>query len=200
MELILLEKVHNLGDLGDTVTVKPGYGRNFLLPRGKAVPATRENKEKFEAERGELQRQAGEKLASAEARREAIDELESILFSVNVSPEGRLYGSISAREIADKLTEMGYPVEKVEVDQPEGPIRETGEYTVGLILHAFLDTLELLFQHFGQGRGEPAGFRNLREHHLRRFHFLQHLSNSVERLRRQPGFHRAGAFRSHTVF
>lgn len=136
MELILLEKVHNLGDLGDTVTVKPGYGRNFLLPRGKAVPATRENKEKFEAERDELQRQAGEKLASAEARREAIDELESVLFNVNVSPEGRLYGSISAREIADKLTEMGYPVEKVEVDQPEGPIRETGEYTVGLILHA----------------------------------------------------------------
>jgi len=136
MELILLEKVHNLGDLGDTVTVKPGYGRNFLLPRGKAVPATRENKAKFEAERDELQRQAGEKLASAEARREAIDELESVVFHVNVSPEGRLYGSISAREIADKLTEMGYPVEKVEVDQPEGPIRETGEYTVGLILHA----------------------------------------------------------------
>jgi len=136
MELILLEKVHNLGDLGDTVTVKPGYGRNFLLPRGKAVPATRENKKKFEAERDELQRQAGEKLASAEARREAIDELESVVFHVNVSPEGRLYGSISAREIADKLTEMGYPVEKVEVDQPEGPIRETGEYTVGLILHA----------------------------------------------------------------
>lgn len=136
MELILLEKVHNLGDLGDTVNVKPGYGRNFLLPRGKAVPATRENKEKFEAERDELQRQAGEKLASAQARREAIDELESIVFNVNVSPEGRLYGSISAREIADKLTEMGYPVEKAEVDQPEGPIRETGEYTVGLILHA----------------------------------------------------------------
>lgn len=136
MELILLEKVHNLGDLGDTVNVKPGYGRNFLLPRGKAVAATRENKEKFESERDELQRQAGEKLASAEARREAIDELESIVFTVNVSPEGRLYGSISAREIAEKLTEMGYPVEKAEVDQPEGPIRETGEYTVGLILHA----------------------------------------------------------------
>ncbi|MBL39081.1 MAG: 50S ribosomal protein L9 [Xanthomonadales bacterium] len=136
MELILLEKVHNLGDLGDTVNVKPGYGRNFLLPRGKAVPATAQNKEKFEAEREELQRQAGEKLASAEARREAIDELESVVFTVNVSPEGRLYGSISAREIADKLTEMGYPVEKVEVDQPEGPIREAGEYTVGLILHA----------------------------------------------------------------
>jgi len=136
MELILLEKVHNLGDLGDTVNVKPGYGRNFLLPRGKAVPATRENKQKFEAEREALQRQASEKLASAEARREAIDELGGITFTANVSPEGRLYGSISAREIADKLTEMGYPVEKAEVDQPEGPIRETGEYTVGLILHA----------------------------------------------------------------
>ena len=136
MELILLEKVHNLGDLGDTVTVKPGYGRNFLLPRGKAVPATKANKAKFDAEREELQRQADEKLSAAEARREAIDALEAVIFHVNVSPEGKLYGSISAREIADKLTEMGYPVEKVEVDQPEGPIRETGEYSVGLILHA----------------------------------------------------------------
>jgi len=140
MELILLEKVHNLGDLGDTVTVKPGYGRNFLLPRGKAVPATRENKERFEAQREELQRQADEKLAAAQARREAIDALESLVFSVNVSPEGKLYGSISAREIADKLTAMGYPVEKSEVDQPEGPIRETGEFTVGLILHADVST------------------------------------------------------------
>jgi len=136
MELILLEKVHNLGDLGDTVTVKPGYGRNFLLPRGKAIPATPESKAKFEAEREALQRQADEKLAAAEARREAIDALGTIAFHVNVSPEGKLYGSISAREIADKLTEMGYPVEKSEVDQPEGPIRETGEFTVGLMLHA----------------------------------------------------------------
>jgi large subunit ribosomal protein L9 len=140
MELILLEKVHNLGDLGDTVTVKAGYGRNFLLPRGKAVPATKANKKKFEAEREELQRQAEEKLAAAEARREAIEALDAVVFNVNVSPEGKLYGSISAREIADKLTEMGYPVEKAEVDQPEGPIRETGEFTVGLILHADVQT------------------------------------------------------------
>jgi len=91
---------------------------------------------KFEAEREELQRQAGEKLAAAEARREAVDAIEALEFHVNVSPEGRLYGSISAREIADKLTEMGCPVEKSEVDQPEGAIRETGEFTVGLILHA----------------------------------------------------------------
>ncbi len=136
MQLILLEKVHNLGDLGETVNVKPGYGRNFLLPRGKAVPATRENLKKFEAEREELQRQASDKLSAAEARREAIDALDSVAFHVKVSPEGRLYGSISAREIADRLTEMGYPVEKAEVDQPEGPIRETGEFSVGLILHA----------------------------------------------------------------
>jgi len=136
MQLILLEKVHNLGDLGDTVNVKPGFGRNFLLPRGKAVPATPENLRRFEAEREELQRQANERLAAAEARREAIDALEAVEFDVNVSPEGKLYGSISAREIADRLTEMGYPVEKSEVDQPEGPIRETGEFTVGLILHA----------------------------------------------------------------
>lgn len=149
MELILLEKVHNLGDLGDTVTVKPGYGRNFLLPRGKAVPATKANKEKFEAEREELQRQAEEKLSAAEARREAIEALDAVVFNVNVSPEGKLYGSISAREIAEKLTEMGYPVEKAEVDQPEGPIRETGEFTVGLMLHADVQT-EIRIEVHGQ--------------------------------------------------
>ena len=136
MKLILLEKVHNLGDLGDQVNVKPGYGRNFLLPRGKAVPATRENLKRFEAEREELQRQAAEKLQTAEARLAAIENIESLVFNVKVSPEGRLYGSISPREIADKLTEMGYPVEKSEVDQPDGPIREAGEFTVGLMLHA----------------------------------------------------------------
>jgi len=140
MKLILLENIYNLGDLGDTVTVRPGYGRNFLLPRGLAVPATRENVEKFEARREELQRQANEKLAAAEARREAIDALEDVRFEVPVSPEGRLYGSINPHEIAGKLTELGYPVEKAEVDMPEGPIREPGEFTVGLILHADVQT------------------------------------------------------------
>lgn len=140
MKLILLEKVHNLGELGDTVTVRPGFGRNFLLPRGKAVPATAENLEKFEARREELLRQANEKLAAAEARREAVDAVEEVLFEVAVSPEGRLYGSISPAEIAGKLTEMGVAVEKAEVDMPEGPIREPGEYSVGLILHADVQT------------------------------------------------------------
>lgn len=135
MKLILLEKVHNLGDLGDTVTVKAGYGRNFLLPRGKALPANRENVEMFEARRAELERQANEQLASARARGEALEGTE-IAFVVNVSPEGKLYGSISAREIADKLTEMGKPVEKAEVDMPEGPIRTTGEFDLDLMLHA----------------------------------------------------------------
>ncbi len=140
MKLILLENIYNLGDLGDTVTVKPGYGRNFLLPRGKAIPATRENLEKFEARREELMRQANEKLAAADARREAIDGIEEVVFNVAISPEGRLYGSINPQEIAGKLTEMGFAVEKAEVDMPEGPIREPGEYTIGLILHADVQT------------------------------------------------------------
>lgn len=140
MKLILLENVYNLGELGDTVNVRPGYGRNFLLPRGKAVPATAENLEKFESRREELMRQANEKLGVAEARREAIDGVEEVLFSVAVSPEGRLYGSINPAEIAGKLTEMGFAVEKAEVDMPDGPIREPGEYTVGLILHADVQT------------------------------------------------------------
>jgi len=140
MKLILLENVYNLGDLGDTVNVRPGYGRNFLLPRGKAVPATPENLEKFESRREELMRQANEKLGVAEARREAIDGVEEILFAVAISPEGRLYGSINPAEIAAKLTEMGFAVEKAEVDMPEGPIREPSEYTVGLILHADVQT------------------------------------------------------------
>jgi large subunit ribosomal protein L9 len=140
MKLILLENIYNLGDLGDTVTVKAGYGRNFLLPRGLAVPATKDNVEKFEARREELQRQADERLAAAEARKEAIDSLEEVRFEVPVSPEGRLYGSINPHEIAGKLTDMGYAVEKAEVDMPEGPIREPGEFTIGLILHADVQT------------------------------------------------------------
>jgi len=140
MKLILLENVYNLGDLGDTVTVRPGYGRNFLLPRGKAVPATKDNVEKFEERRSELMRQANQKLAAAEARREAIDEIDDVVFTVALSPEGRLYGSINPAEIAGKLTEMGYAVEKAEVDMPDGPIREPGEFTIGLILHADVQT------------------------------------------------------------
>lgn len=135
MKLILLEKVQNLGDLGDTVTVKPGYGRNYLLPRGIALPASRDNVATFEARRKELEAQAASRLQAAEARRDAMAGAE-VRFDVNVSPEGRLYGSIGAHEIADKMTEMGYAVEKVEVDMPDGPIKDTGEFEVNLNLHA----------------------------------------------------------------
>ena len=149
MKLILLENVYNLGDLGDTVNVRPGYGRNFLLPRGKAVPATKANIEKFEQHRSELMRQANQKLAAAEARREAIGGIDEVVFSVALSPEGRLYGSINPAEIAGKLTEMGYAVEKAEVDMPEGPIREPGEFPIGLILHADVQT-EIKIQVVGE--------------------------------------------------
>ncbi len=136
MKLILLEKVYNLGDLGDTVNVKAGYGRNFLLPRGKAVPATPENLQKFEERREELQRQADEKKALASKRAQAVAEVGTIEFRVAVSPEGRLYGSINPHEVAERLTELGVAVEKSEVDMPECPIREPGQYQANLILHA----------------------------------------------------------------
>lgn len=135
MKLILLEQVMNLGNLGDTVTVRPGFGRNYLLPKGKALPATKANLAEFEARRDELERQAAERLGTAEARAQALDGVE-VEFTVRVSPEGRLYGSIGPREIAGKLTEMGYATEKSEVDLPEGPIRATGEFDIELLLHA----------------------------------------------------------------
>mgnify|MGYP006428414743 CR=1 FL=1 len=140
MQLILLEKVHNLGDLGDTVKVKAGYGRNFLLPQGKAVPATRSNLESFEARRAELQRAEGDKLAAAESRKEA---LEGVVLEIgaNTSPEGKLYGSIGARELARELSDRGYPVAKSEVIMGEGPIRRPGEYEIPLQLHADVDTV-----------------------------------------------------------
>ena len=103
MELILLENVQNLGKLGDKVTVKPGYGRNFLVPQGKAVPATRENVEAFEKKRAELEARAAELLAAAEARRDAVDG-QSVTIVANASSEGKLYGSVGPREVADALT------------------------------------------------------------------------------------------------
>lgn len=135
MKLILLEKVMNLGNLGDTVTVRPGFGRNYLLPKGKALPATNANLVEFETRRDELERQAAERQGTAEARAQALDGVE-VDFMVHVSPEGRLYGSVGPREIAGKLTEMGYAAEKSEVDLPEGPLRTTGEFEVEMILHA----------------------------------------------------------------
>ncbi len=139
MELILLEKVQNLGDLGEKVNVKPGYGRNYLVPTGKAVPATKANIAEFEARRAELEKLALQKLSTAEERVAALVDFE-ITLTANASEEGKLYGSIGPREIADAVTEKGVQVTKAEVIMGEGPIRYTGEHVVLLHLHADVGT------------------------------------------------------------
>lgn len=139
MELILLEKVQNLGDLGDKVNVKPGYGRNYLVPSGKAVPATAKNLADFEARRAELEKLAWQKLSSAEERKAALDGLE-VTLAAKASDEGKLYGSIGPREIGLAVTERGIQLEKSEVIMGEGPIRYTGEHVVLIQLHADVET------------------------------------------------------------
>jgi large subunit ribosomal protein L9 len=139
MELILLQKVTNLGNLGDKVTVKPGYGRNFLVPQGKAVPATAANLAEFEAKRADYEAKAQAALGGAEARRAKLEGA-SVTIYANASTEGKLYGSIGPREIADALTKLGTEVGKSEVIMGEGAIRRTGEYEVVLHLHADVET------------------------------------------------------------
>jgi|SRR5690554_1723593 len=135
MEVILLEKVANLGTLGDKVKVKAGYGRNFLLPYGKAVPATEVNLKAFEERRAELEKAAAEKLSVAQARAEA---LEGVSFTIGskAGDEGKLFGSIGVRDIADAITASGTEVDRSEVRLPEGPLRAIGEYDVDLQLHS----------------------------------------------------------------
>ncbi|TYC59441.1 50S ribosomal protein L9 [Marinobacter sp. BW6] len=135
MEVILLEKVANLGSLGDKVKVKAGYGRNFLLPYGKAVPATEANLKAFEERRAELEKAAAEKQAAAQARAEALEGA-AFTISSKAGEEGKLFGSIGVRDIADAITAGGTEVEKSEVRLPEGPIRVTGEYEIELQLHS----------------------------------------------------------------
>ena len=134
MQIILLEKVANLGALGDTVTVRPGYARNFLFPQGKAVPATKANVEQFEARRAELEAQSAAKLADAESRKEKIEEIE-LSVAVKAGEEGKLFGSLGTRDIADLVTEAGVELAKAEVRLPEGPIRSVGEFDVAIHLH-----------------------------------------------------------------
>ena len=139
MELILLEKVLNLGDLGEKVQVKPGYGRNYLVPQGKAVPATAENVAMFEARRAELEAAAAQKLETASGRSAALQGL-VVEITANASDEGKLYGSIGPREIADAVSALGHPLNKSEVIMGEGPIRTTGEHEVLIQLHADVET------------------------------------------------------------
>jgi large subunit ribosomal protein L9 len=139
MELILLQKVTNLGNLGDKVKVKPGYGRNFLVPQGKAVPATPANLAEFEAKRADYEAKAKSVHDEASAR---IGKLEgaSVTIYANASTEGKLYGSVGPRDIADALTKAGMPVEKSEVVMGEGAFRNTGEFEVIVHLHADVET------------------------------------------------------------
>lgn len=135
MKLILLEKIANLGDLGETVEVKAGYGRNFLMPKGMAVAATKDNVAMFEERRAELEAAAAEKLSTAQARAAKLNEV-VLKIDANASDEGKLFGSIGPREIADAVTETGVELEKSEVIMGEGPIRATGAYDIPIQLHA----------------------------------------------------------------
>lgn len=139
MELILLQKVVNLGGLGDKVNVKPGYGRNFLVPQGKAVPATAANIAEFEAKRADYEAKAQQSLDGAEGRKAKLEGT-SVTIYANASTEGKLYGSVGPREIADALTKAGTPVEKSEVILGEGAFRHVGEYEAVLHLHADVET------------------------------------------------------------
>lgn len=134
MEVILLEKVSNLGNLGEKVNVRPGYGRNFLIPQGKAVSATEENVAAFEERRAELEKAAAEILAAAEARAEQLNGM-TVSITQRAGDEGKLFGSVGTADIADACTAAGVEVAKSEVRMPTGPIRELGEFDIDIQLH-----------------------------------------------------------------
>jgi len=135
MEVILLEKVHKLGDLGDQVKVKPGYGRNFLIPSGKAVSATQDNIAKFEARRTELESQQQNNLDEATARAEKLNGV-SVTISRKAREEGKLYGSVGTADIADAVTQAGVDLSRNEVHLPDGPLHTTGEHEISISLPA----------------------------------------------------------------
>ena len=141
MELILLQKVANLGNIGDRVKVKSGYGRNYLLPQGKATVATPENIAKFEARRAELEKAAQQELNSAQARAAKLEGVKLTL-SAKAGGEGKLFGSIGTTDITEALNKAGHEIERSEVRLPQGPIRQAGEHVVHLHLHTDV-TVEL---------------------------------------------------------
>jgi large subunit ribosomal protein L9 len=138
VEIILLKNVSGLGALGDKVKVRPGYGRNYLVPGGFAVPATAANLEAFEARRAELEREAATGLASAESRKAALEGMR-VTIARKAGDEGRLFGSVGPQDISVALTDAGVEVTKQEVRLPAGPLRATGEFEVALHLHAEVD-------------------------------------------------------------
>lgn len=135
MNVILLENVENLGGIGDLVKVKPGYGRNFLLPQGKAALATAKNIKAIEARRAELEKAAAEELSSAKARAKTIEGLE-VVIPANAGSEGKLFGSVGPLDISEALAGIQVEVERAEVRMPDGPIQELGDFSVGIHLHS----------------------------------------------------------------
>lgn len=136
-----MEKIRNLGALGDKVKVKSGYGRNFLIPQGKAVYATAANTVKFEARRAELEAAAAEMVAAAEARRHALAELGVVSVFAKAGDEGKLFGSIGTRDIAIAITTAGVEVQKSEVLLPMGVLRQVGEYEIEIELHSDVNAM-----------------------------------------------------------
>ena len=136
MQVILLDKIAKLGNLGDAVNVKSGYARNFLLPKGKAVLATKANLETFEARRAELEAKVAEVKAAAEAKAATINALEAVVIASKAGEEGKLFGSIGTRDIADAIIAAGVEVAKSEVRLPEGALRTTGAFEVSIQVHS----------------------------------------------------------------
>lgn len=136
MNIVLLDKIANLGGLGDKVTVKSGYARNFLFPQGKAVPATKINVEKFEQRRAELEAASADKLIAAQARADKLSALENVTIAAPAGDEGKLFGSVGTRDIAQAITDAGVEVSKAEVKLPDGTLRELGEFDIDIQVHA----------------------------------------------------------------
>ncbi|MDX2164088.1 MAG: 50S ribosomal protein L9 [Gammaproteobacteria bacterium] len=135
MEVILLEKIRNLGVLGELVKVKAGFARNYLLPQRKAVTATEANRTKFEAQRADLEKREAELLKSAEQRAEKINASGAVTITAKVAEEGKLYGSVGIYEVSEAIKKAGIDVQKSEIKMPAGPIRHIGEYEIQLFLH-----------------------------------------------------------------
>jgi large subunit ribosomal protein L9 len=136
MDVILLEKIKGLGDLGELVKVKPGYGRNYLIPQGKALPATRENIAEFEKRRAELERTQADKFAAARARAAQLAEV-TVVIARKTAGEGKLFGSVNAADIADSVTEAtGIELNRQEIRLADGPLRQIGEYKVAVHLYS----------------------------------------------------------------
>ena len=138
MNVILLDKVENLGAVGDLVTVKSGYGRNYLIPSGKAALATPANIKEIELRRDELEKQAAQELSNAKSRAELIKGMELII-PANVTAEGNLYGSVGPVDITNGFEKVGVEISKSEIRMPDGPIQEIGEFNIDVHLHADID-------------------------------------------------------------